>query len=243
MSYGVESGVQEILDNIKKRTTVEQIRQAFEWTREAGIESMAHIVLGLPGESPETIEATKQLIHEIQPDYVQFYGAIPFPGTEFYRMAMEEGWLITDDWSRFEINQAIVSTPQLSAEQLEEARKTAFNKFYLQPSYMWSKVTEIRSVGESPNWPRSERRSEGCRESSSQSKFLQLPSSLSGSQRDYRIDHTRIPRWHYSYQRQFRRHRLMRHQDQFAPSGNPRKDSSLRIYQIPSCTSRLHSHY
>ena len=145
MSYGVESGVQEILDNIKKGTTIEQIRQAFLWTREAGIESMAHIVLGLPGESLETIEATKKLVRQIKPDYVQFYAAVPFPGTEFYRMAREEGWLITNDWSRFEINQAIISTPLLSAEQLEAARKEAFNKFYLRPSYMWQKATEIRS--------------------------------------------------------------------------------------------------
>ena len=146
MSYGVESGVQEILDNIKKGTTVEKIARAFAWTREAGIESMAHIILGLPGETPETIEATKRFVRRIRPDYVQFYCAVPFPGTQFYAMARDKGWLITSEWSRFEINQAIISTEDLTAEQLDTERQRAFRGFYLRPTYIAAKLGRIKSL-------------------------------------------------------------------------------------------------
>src|SRR5512137_260317 len=79
ISYGVESGVQEILDRAGKGITIPQVVRAFALTRKAGIESAAHIILGLPGESPSTIKETLRLVRKIRPDYVQFYGAIPFP--------------------------------------------------------------------------------------------------------------------------------------------------------------------
>lgn len=151
MSYGVESGVQEILDRAKKRITVEQIRDAFKWTRQAGIESIAHVILGLPGETPQTIKKTIALVNQIQPDYAQYYCAIPFPGTELYEQAVKEGWLITKDWSKFEINQAIISTPNLSAKELNQARQIAFRQFYLRPSYMWKRLRGAKSLKEVAN--------------------------------------------------------------------------------------------
>ncbi len=151
MSYGVESGVQEILDRAKKRTTVEQIKDAFKWTKAAGIESIAHVILGLPGETPQTIKKTVALVNQIQPDYAQYYCAIPFPGTELYKVAVKEGWLVTKDWSKFEINQAIISTPELSAEELGRARQAALRQFYLHPSYMWKRLRDAKSFREVVN--------------------------------------------------------------------------------------------
>lgn len=147
MSYGVESGVQSILDTIRKGTTLEQVRDALRWTREAGIESAAHVIFGLPGESPATIATTERFVREIAPDYVQFYCAVPFPGTRFWQMAQDNGWLSTRDWSSFEINQAVVSTPTLSAEGLAEARRRAYRRFYLRPRYVAGKLAAAGSPG------------------------------------------------------------------------------------------------
>ncbi|MBI4744158.1 MAG: radical SAM protein [Actinobacteria bacterium] len=135
ISYGVESGVQEIIDNIKKGTNIDQTRNAFKWSKEAGVETTAHIVLGLPGDTKETIQQTIDFIIKLDPDYTQFYCAIPFPGTEFYQMAIENDWLITNDWNRFEINQPILNTKLLSNEELKKAKKQAFKSFYLRPNY------------------------------------------------------------------------------------------------------------
>lgn len=146
ISYGVESGDQEILNNIKKKITLSQIRDAIRWTREAGIESLAHIIFGLPGETRTTIEKTINFIIELDPDYAQFYCAIPFPGTEFYEISKKKGWLVTDDWRRFELNQAIISTPSLSAEELHKSRIEAYRRFYLRPKYIWGRIKKARSV-------------------------------------------------------------------------------------------------
>lgn len=148
MSFGVESGVQDILDNVKKKITLEQITSAFNWTRDAGIESMAHVIFGLPGENKQTIKETVRFVKSLKPDYVQFYCAVPFPGTDFYKMAQEQNWLITEDWSRFEINQAIISTNELSADELARQRTMAYRTFYLDPRYIGKKLMKLSNLEE-----------------------------------------------------------------------------------------------
>lgn len=145
ISYGVESGVQEILDNIKKGITIQQIRDAFRWTHEVGIETLAHIIFGLPGETKDTIEQTIRFVINLDPDYAQFYCAIPFPGTEFYDTASKNNWIVADNWSRYELNQAIISTIKLPAEDLKRARIMAYRRFYLRPRYILKRLNKIRS--------------------------------------------------------------------------------------------------
>lgn len=154
LSFGVESGCQEILNNIKKKTTLEQIKNAFTWCHEAKIETIAHFVLGLPGENKDTVKQTLQLAKNIKPDYAQFYGAIPFPGTRFYQLAKENFWLVTDDWTKYELNQTVVSTPELSAAELDKAKRAAFKGFYLRPNYMLKRLGQVRSVREGLNLPK-----------------------------------------------------------------------------------------
>ncbi|MEK7142964.1 MAG: radical SAM protein [Patescibacteria group bacterium] len=143
ISYGVESGVQKILNNIGKNITLKEIRQAFLWTRQAGIESAAHIIFGLPGETEETIRKTIKFVLALNPDYVQFYSAIPFPGTRFYHQALENGWLVASSWQDFEVGKNVISTPELSLPQLAKWRKRAYLQFYLRPAYIFSKMKKF----------------------------------------------------------------------------------------------------
>lgn len=146
ISYGVESGNQTILNNVKKNITLDQIKDAFRWTREAGMETLAHVIFGLPGETQATINETIDFVIKLEPDYAQFYCAIPFPGTEFYQQAQKQNWLTTNDWSKFEINQAILDTPLLSVDQLKSARIKAYRKFYLRPAYIVQRFGKIRNL-------------------------------------------------------------------------------------------------
>lgn len=148
ISYGLESGVQEILDNAKKDITLDQIKDAFRWTREAGIESLAHVIFGLPGETWKTVRQTIKFVKDVDPDYAQFYAAVPFPGTEYKKMAEEKGWIVSRDWSAYELNQAVISTPALSAEDLEKARRTAYRAFYLRLNYITRRIRRLRSLRE-----------------------------------------------------------------------------------------------
>jgi len=140
VSYGVESGVQKILDRVGKNITLKQIRQAFLWTRKAGLESAAYIIFGLPGETKKTIQETMRFVKKINPDYIQFYSAIPYPGTKFYKEAFEKDWIVTSNWEDFEQGKNIISTPQLSVEELAKLRKMAYLQFYLRPVYIWGRL-------------------------------------------------------------------------------------------------------
>ena len=148
VSYGVESGVDEILKNMKKGATADQARIAVKQTKEAGIEVLTHIIFGLPGDTPETINATIKYVKELDPDYAQFYCAIPFPKTELEEMGKKNGWITTEDYAKYELNQPILNLPTLSLEQLQEARKRAYREFYLRPSYILKRLRKIKSFGD-----------------------------------------------------------------------------------------------
>jgi anaerobic magnesium-protoporphyrin IX monomethyl ester cyclase len=148
ISYGVESGTDEILRNIKKGANAEEARLAVKLTKEAGIEVLVHVILGLPGETPETIHQTIQYIKKLDPDYAQFYCAIPFPKTELEEWAKKKGWIATDDYAKYELNQPVLNMPGLTLEQLQEARKKAYRAFYLRPAYIWKRLKKMRSLKE-----------------------------------------------------------------------------------------------
>jgi radical SAM superfamily enzyme YgiQ (UPF0313 family) len=148
VSYGVESGVEEILKNMKKGATAEQARVAVRQTKEAGIEVLTHIIFGLPGETMETIKETIKYVKELDPDYAQFYCAIPFPKTELEEMGKKNGWITTDDYAKYELNQPILHLPTLSVEQLQEARNMAYRQFYLRPAYIFKRLRKIKSFGD-----------------------------------------------------------------------------------------------
>jgi radical SAM superfamily enzyme YgiQ (UPF0313 family) len=89
---GYESGNQAILDNIKKGVRIEQAREFTRNCRELGITIHGTFILGLPGETPETIRQTVEFAKELDVFSIQVSLAAPYPGTELYRQAKENGW-------------------------------------------------------------------------------------------------------------------------------------------------------
>lgn len=135
LSYGLESGNQEILDSSKKNINLDQTIQAIKWTREAGIMTFGYFIVGLPGETWDTIHDSINFAIKANPDYVNFHVATPFPGTELYSIAKSKGWLITDDWTQYEEEgSAVMRTEHLTPEDLVKAQKMAMRRFYLRPS-------------------------------------------------------------------------------------------------------------
>ncbi|MCX7918574.1 MAG: B12-binding domain-containing radical SAM protein [bacterium] len=147
ISYGIESGNQEILDRAKKRITLAQAEQAIRWTKEAGILAFAYFIIGLPGETWETIDQSISFAKKLDPDYVNFHIATPFPGTELYQIAKDNHWLITDDWSQFEEEgSAVMRTEHLTASDLIQAQKKAMRQFYFRPRQFGREIMRIRNV-------------------------------------------------------------------------------------------------
>lgn len=118
ISFGVESGNPEMLRRIRKNITLDQARQAVRLCNEVGMLAHTSFIVGLPGESPETLEETKQFAAGLGSLYGYHFLA-PFPGTtvreEVDRYDLE---ILTHDWSRYDANSAIVRTSALSPEQI-----------------------------------------------------------------------------------------------------------------------------
>lgn len=148
VKLGVESGVQEILDNIKKDYKVEDGLVVFKWMKEVGINAHAHVMLGNPGDSKETVEETIQYVLKLDPKTATFGVCTPYPGTPLFEEVAKKCPELKDgtasDFSKLHIsglyNEHYTS---LTKTDLEEAVKRAYRKFYLRPSYMLSRVPEM----------------------------------------------------------------------------------------------------
>src|SRR5688572_22380832 len=124
---GVESASNEIKNNITKKTTIEQDTNIVRWCKELGIRCKTSFILGLPGESLESMEATRAWILECRPDRVQVGRLIPFPGTplgnhpENYDIKIDQR--PDDDWfyaGHNEVNKSFVSTSHLTRDEIDE---------------------------------------------------------------------------------------------------------------------------
>ncbi len=142
---GYESGNQQILINIKKGLRTEVARQFTKDCHELGIVIHGTFILGLPGETAETIEETINYAKEIDPHTIQVSLAAPYPGTFLYKQATENGWfdnsndLLTDGGNQI----AQLSYPHLPASVIFDKVEDFYKRFYFRPSKIGSIVWEM----------------------------------------------------------------------------------------------------
>lgn len=134
ISYGIESGNQAVLDQAKKKITVHQSREAVKMARRTGIKVAGHFVLGLPGETEETLKETIDFALTLDIDTAQFYCAVPFPGSSLYEEAKAQGWIEGANFEDFRQDNAVMNLPGLSPLIVNDYRKKGFRRFYLRPS-------------------------------------------------------------------------------------------------------------
>ena len=135
LTVGVESGNQQILNNIKKGTKIGRIREFFKATKELGILVHGAFILGLPGETAETIEETMRFALELDPYSIQVSLVAPYPGTALYAQALREGWLSDkgDPLVNNGIQNSTLSYASISSEELFESVERFYRRFYLRP--------------------------------------------------------------------------------------------------------------
>ncbi|MBE0481762.1 MAG: cobalamin B12-binding domain-containing protein [Dehalococcoidia bacterium] len=118
LCFGIESGVQEVLDRIKKKITLEQVRNAVRMANDMGFNVQAAFILGLPGESRETLARTREFAQELG----VFYGLhvlAPFPASEVREKASEFGIeILTDDWTKYDANTPVTRTRGAAPEDI-----------------------------------------------------------------------------------------------------------------------------
>ena len=131
---GIESGDQSILGTARKEITIDMIWNKITMLHETGLEVWGYFTFGLPKETKKTIEKTIKLACELPLDIAHFGIATPYYGTEFYKMAKENGWLRTQQWESFDQNQSInIEYPGLKAEDIKQGIREAYKRFYLRP--------------------------------------------------------------------------------------------------------------
>jgi radical SAM superfamily enzyme YgiQ (UPF0313 family) len=141
LGLGIESGSQEILDNAKKKQTIGDIEKAVAMCKRVKLQTMGHFIFGLPGETKETAQKTIDFMLGLGLDFMQAYSAVPYPKTEFGKMALEKGWVSADKWSQYDFGgNSIVNTDTMTAEDTTYFRQKAFRSFYFRPFYVFRKV-------------------------------------------------------------------------------------------------------
>jgi len=149
---GYESGNQQILINIKKGLRVERARQFAADCRELGITVHGTFILGLPGETKETIQETIRFAREVNPHTIQVSIAAPYPGTELYRQAVEKGWLPDDDDGATLVSEqgtqlAALSYPHLQHTEILDSVDAFYRRFYFRAGKLAEMSAEMFQPG------------------------------------------------------------------------------------------------
>lgn len=137
---GFESGNQEVLDLTKKGIKLEDSIKFSENAKKIGLKVFGCFMIGLTGDTKETIEQTYQFAKKIYPDMVFFQQAVPFPGTAFYEWAKSNGYLITEDYSKWLNNDGylncLVNYPYANANEIEKLRDQLMSRYYFSFTYI-----------------------------------------------------------------------------------------------------------
>ena len=147
IGFGVESGVQYILDRMDKKTTVAQCATAIDLVRRAGLRCHTGYVLGYPGETPDTIRHTVDFILRTKPTTLTIDVLLPYPDTPVYHEAKADR-LLVGDWSPDMPEMPWVRLPWTRCrEDLEKARTWAMNRVFFRPFYAWQFMSMIGRAG------------------------------------------------------------------------------------------------
>lgn len=132
ISFGCESGNEEILMAIKKAVTLGEVRSATKWTREAGIDCSVNFIIGHRGETYQTAMDSINFAKSLPTNFVNFYNLIPYPGTEAFEWVQGHGRFLVDTSNYLEAisygdNSPVFETDELSKEQREKIMKIGFS--------------------------------------------------------------------------------------------------------------------
>lgn len=147
LCVGFESPTQTALDSVNKKTTKQQQLEFMENTRKLGLLVNGCFILGLIGDTKETIAETVEFAKELNPYTTQFYPLMVYPGTEAYEWARNNRYLITEDYSKWltreGLHSCVLSRPELTNEQLVALCDEARRQFYLRPRYLFSMLRRM----------------------------------------------------------------------------------------------------
>ena len=143
---GVESGQNETLRKYSKSATRERIKDAFKICRKYKVKTLAYFIIGLPGETRESVLETIRFAKELDCDFASFTVLTPDIGSQLRQEAIAKGWLDQTARTFDSTSFPVFTAGDLSKEDIWKLRQKAVRDFYLRPSYLFKKLVGIRSL-------------------------------------------------------------------------------------------------
>jgi radical SAM superfamily enzyme YgiQ (UPF0313 family) len=144
ISWGLESGSMDVLKRMRKGINFDKTRKALETSKSLGIKNWGYFIIGMPGETVDSINETIAFAKSLPLTLALFHIAVPYPGTPFYYEAVDNGWINASRWEDFDMDvSTALNYPDLSAEELEYHAKRAFREWALRPG---PALTYLRSM-------------------------------------------------------------------------------------------------
>ncbi len=129
---------------LKKGTTISEIIETFQMTRKAGLKTVANLMIGNPGETRESISRTIDMTKRIRADFANIQVLSPFPGTELYQMAVQNGWFLDGlDFDGLRSDTFVMNATALTTDELRGMFKKMYRSFYLRPGYILSRFLTL----------------------------------------------------------------------------------------------------
>ncbi len=148
ISFGIESASPHVLKKAGKQLNLESIFRAVKLAHNAGLQVTGHFILGLPGETVDSLQRTIGFAERLGVDFAQFYCAVPFPGSRLFEEALENGWIESMDWEKFDQTIANMSFPELTSDSVMTIRNRAIKRFYFRPGNIFRTLRRIDSIDE-----------------------------------------------------------------------------------------------
>jgi len=143
LALGVESESDDLRRDMLKKLEREKIVSALRNMRAAGIKSFAFFIYGYPGDTRRSMERTTRFALDLDPDFANFYPAVPYPGTELHEKARREGLLASEDWSKMEYSYYLLRGGELDERSVMGAIQRARRRFFLRPRYVMRHGAEL----------------------------------------------------------------------------------------------------
>jgi anaerobic magnesium-protoporphyrin IX monomethyl ester cyclase len=147
ISWGIESGNEQILKHAHKGADPAKAERALRWAKKAGIKNWGYFIIGLPGETEETIRETIEFSKKLPLDIALFHVAAPYPGTPFFFEVVENGWFRPGTrWEQVDMDKGtVLDYPDLPAERLLYWQKRAWREWAFRPGPMLTYIKMLLS--------------------------------------------------------------------------------------------------
>lgn len=139
LALGIESANSKVRDGVSKNMRTKDVKKVVTTIQSAGINVMGNFIFGLPDDTLETMQETLDMAMELNCEFINFYCAMAYPGSQLYRLALKENWNLPDKWhaySQHSYETLPLPTKHLGAKEVLKFRDDAFHKYFENPVYL-----------------------------------------------------------------------------------------------------------